>query len=336
MNGIAKTFSVQWHITDTCNLRCRHCYQDSYTFNRDLDTDSVKQIIDKLVNGFEDHKISINMTGGEPFLRKDLFEILDYLDRGSNIDEIYLITNGLLINQENALRIERIGKLKGIKVSLEGSNAGINDSIRGRGTFYKIEQSLMNLMSTSKPVILMFTLADYNWQDIINMFEYARRMGAPRVVLERFVPVGQSRRLIKHVLNSRQWFKIIQDIINYFDLGLAPRDFLAYRAFWIDFANKVDLRGALCDHGDFSMALMPNGDIYPCRRTPVKMGNIISDDLMAIIEALRELRRSYKTKLKGKCRECLVESCIGCRALARAVGNDIFSEDPQCFYDLVK
>jgi radical SAM protein with 4Fe4S-binding SPASM domain len=182
----------------------------------------------------------------------------------------------------------------------------------------------------------MFTLADYNYSDVTNMFDYARRIGIRAVILERFVPEGQSRSLIKHALTREQWFKVIRDIINYYDLGLTPRDFLAYRAFWIDFADEVEVLGALCDHGENSMALMPNGDIYPCRRTPVKMGNIIHDDMRSIIERLGDLRKGYRSKLQGMCRDCKIDECIGCRALARALANDIYAEDPQCYYNLLQ
>ncbi|OGC42941.1 hypothetical protein A2Y85_00855 [candidate division WOR-3 bacterium RBG_13_43_14] len=329
-----ENFSIQWHITDVCNLRCKHCYQDNYSAMKDLDTDKIKLIIDKISSELSSSKISINLTGGEPFLRKDLFDILNYLDRTSNIEDIYIITNGLLINDENAGQIEQIKKIKGVKISLEGSNEAINDSVRGIGTFRKINQAIRILMSTSKPVILMFTLADYNCLDLTCMFEYAKSMGIHAVILERFVPEGQSRSLIKCVLSREEWFKVIRDLINYFDLGLSPQDFLAYRAFWVDFGNNIEIRGALCDHGENSMALMPNGDIYPCRRTPVKIGNIFSDKINDIIDQLKKMRRDYQLKLKGMCRSCEVDECIGCRALARAICNDIYAEDPQCYYNL--
>ena len=330
------TFSIQWHITDICNLRCKHCYQESYSDLQDLDTGSIKGVITKLAKELPDRKLSINLTGGEPFLRKDLFEIFHLLDSNDNVTEIYLITNGLLITPGKARQLDQIKKIKGIKMSLEGSNAAINDSIRGEGTYGKINDAIQILASFSKPLILMFTLADYNCLDVTNMFEYARSIGVHAVIIERFVPEGQSRSLIKHVLSREQWFKVVRDIINYFDLGLSPYDFLAYRAFWINFKNEIEVLGALCDHGENSMALMPNGDIYPCRRTPVKIGNIIHDHMRSIIERLRDLRNSYRSRLQGMCRDCKIDECIGCRALARALTNDIYAEDPQCYFGLLQ
>src|SRR4030066_2585064 len=95
-------FHIQWHITNLCNLRCTHCYQDDFSREKDLDWTGLKRVSDNLLTTIKewDQPACIHLTGGEPLLKPELFSLLDDLDQQSMVEELGIITNGLLINQE--------------------------------------------------------------------------------------------------------------------------------------------------------------------------------------------------------------------------------------------
>lgn len=335
MELIMRTFGFQWHITNHCNIRCRHCYQNDFTNKQDLDTRTIKNIIDTITSTLHDHAISVNLTGGEPFLRKDFFEILEMLSRQHNIQEIYIITNGTILDDLIIQKLTIYDKLKGIKISLEGSTPELNALIRNHDTYEKIIETIQRIVSRSLPVLLMFTLGSYNHHDVLGMLELARDLGVSGAILERFVPLGRGMSMADQYLKKEEWLTIIKKCINYLDLGIPPYDFLPYRALWVNYQNDVSVQGAKCNLGDDSMALMPNGDVYPCRRLPIAIGNIVRDDFRIILDKLRSYRDEFDRGLEGMCRDCPVTGCIGCRALAYALTGDVRSEDPQCYRDLL-
>jgi radical SAM protein with 4Fe4S-binding SPASM domain len=78
---------------------------------------------------------------------------------------------------------------------------------------------------------------------------------------------------------------------------------------------------------------MPEGTVYPCRRFPISVGNLLEKSLEEIwekSELLEKLR--YKKNLKGKCGRCEVEDCSGCRSLALSLTGDYLEEDPHCWH----
>jgi len=340
-----KEFGFQWHITNFCNLRCTHCYQDDFSRNEDLDTETVQKILHTLSSTLKNSSISINLTGGEPFLRKDLFDILEIFERTKNIKEYNIITNAIPLNKNKIMALEKFKKLKQLKISLEDSVQERNDAIRGKGAFRKCMDNFQLLTSiSSKEKILMFTLASYNYKHLVNwteqegeheyegMLNFAQNSGADAVILERFVPLGIGKALCADYLKCSEWLEVVENILQFTHLDVTPEDLLPYKAFHIEFKNVREVKGALCNVGDESMALMPNGDIYPCRRLPLKMGNILQDDFNGIVLKLGSLREDYEHHLKGICSACSVHDCIGCRALTYALTGDIHEGDPQCYH----
>lgn len=325
-------FGFQWHITNYCNLRCYHCYQDDFSNNSDLKINENEKILLKIAEKLSDGKITINITGGEPFLYKDIFKLLDAINQIDNIKTFNIITNGLLLNETNVEKLNRIEKLSEIKISLEGGDHESNDKIRGKGVFDKIIMNVENLHRISKKtIILMFTLGSCNYHNLNRMLQLAKCLMVDGVIVERFVPLGKGLLLKNQYLKKDEWFAVVDEIIRFVNLDYNPKELVQYKAFHISFKNSNELKGALCNLGAESMALMPNGDVFPCRRFPTKIGNLLEDDFGEILLRLKILKNNIIENLKGKCRYCLFKGCFGCRALAYALNNDFYSEDPQCF-----
>ncbi len=126
-------FHIQWHITDRCNLRCVHCYSDSFKGDNELDLNGLYSIADNLIDFVKKQKklLTLSLTGGEPLLKEELFLLLDYLSKSSYIKELSIITNGTLIDRYITF-IKDIPKIKNIYVSLDGLEPNSNDLIEVR------------------------------------------------------------------------------------------------------------------------------------------------------------------------------------------------------------
>lgn len=326
-----KNFGFQWHITDHCNLRCKHCYQIKFDKSSELCLEKVKTIIDKIDFSLKNRFITVNITGGEPFLRDDLFDILSYIEDKKNFKEFNIITNATLIDSEKVNNLNKFNKFKYLKISLESLDEKKNDYIRGKGNFKKVIENIKFFkVNSNKKILLMITLGSLNFKEIANFLDFSKDLKVDGVILERFVPIGKGLNLKEFYLKNIEWHDLLKIIIYYLDLNLSPKDLLPYKAFWIDLKNSK-LKGALCNLGDESMALMPNGDIYPCRRLPIVVGNILNEDFGEIISKLKKFKNNIIKNLKGKCKNCEIKDCIGCRALTYAIKGDLFEEDPQCF-----
>ncbi len=326
-----KEFVFQWHITDLCNLRCRHCYQDKFDATKDITIDIWKGILDSMVQSLKTRDytgLSINITGGEPLISPLFFPIMEFLEELDFIREVNIITNGINLKALYP-RLRLYKKLNYIKVSLEGPNPEVNDLIRGKENFEKV---MCNITDMPERIVLMYTLTKFNYNKIEDMYKLGLSLGIKGLILERFIPLGVGRDMIEKTLGSEEWLYILKVIAN-----LSNTDWinlLPFRAFFIDLQSK-EVLGALCNLGDESMCLMPDGTVYPCRRLPISIGDLKVDDFADILDRLKTFRSGItKSLLKGRCHLCRINDCIGCRALAYAVTSDIYSEDTQCPKDI--
>jgi len=324
----------QWHITDICNLRCKHCYQSNYTAAAELDIDGLKKIADSisLTASAKNTGIVYNITGGEPFLKKELFPLCAYLDSLKETREYIIITNGMLINTETISRLKTLKKLSGIKVSLESAVPSVNDSIRGKGSFDNAVKSIEMLTREGIPVTVMFTVMKSNLSGIPGLVKLCREIKADGLIIERFIPMGEGSKIKSEVLSKNEWKELAETILDLAGEQTDKLDIYDWRAFWIEILKdgKLNLSGAECNIGKSNFCIMPNADVYPCRRFGLNIGNILQEPLEKIIDS-PVLNNIMNGTRKGKCKECEYLDCRGCPALAYHLSGDYLAEDTQCY-----
>jgi radical SAM protein with 4Fe4S-binding SPASM domain len=331
------SFHIQWHITNLCNLRCQHCYQNDFSKTNDLDWPGLKKVSENIFSALRewDQKACIHLTGGEPLLKPELLPLLSDLDQQSVVEELGVITNGLLLDQKVINRLSTFSKLKKIKISLDGANPEMNDSIRSEGTFDQVIRNLPFIKETGRfEILFMFTVMKRNIKNLPSFFKLCQDLDIDGLIIERFIPLGRGREIIGEVLGKEEWKEMIGMLLDFFPAVEEEHPFLPYQAFQISFnKEEPELLGAPCVIGRDGMCVMPNGDVFPCRRFPIPMGNLLNVSLKTIwekSELLEKLRR--KENLKGKCGRCEMEDCRGCRSLALALTGDYQEEDPHCWY----
>lgn len=327
-------FNFQWHITNRCNLRCRHCYQENFQ-DSEGGEGYFLLVAHRLMEELEKRDLytTINITGGEPLLvGEELFSLLHYLNSHPRVAELMIITNGLLLEKNLLFRLEECQKLTTLKISLEGASSFTNDAIRGRGVFEKVVDKIKLAQEISfLDLVLMFTLSKRNVKEFSSMLALAQNLGVEGVIVERFIPQGRGREMKEAVLSREEWKSLLEELVNVCELECTPYELLPYKAFWIKGGKEGEVLGALCNLRE-ALCLMPEGTIFPCRRFPYPLGNILKDGLGKAIDSpfLETLKdRKY---LKGRCSYCQVEGCYGCRALAYALFDDPYYEDEQCFW----
>lgn len=324
----------QWHVTDMCNFRCRHCYQDNFTRNGEFDLPDLIKVYENILSAAKNKKIVVSLTGGEPFLKNELFELMGYLDNREEIEQIFVITNASLLDEDILKKLEPVRKFKQIKISLDGATKETNDRIRRAGSFDLILNNIKLLQARAKlEIVIMFTAMKSNAHEVPALIQLCRSLAVDGLIIERFIPLGQSRNLTGEVLSQTDWHGIVCGLSDSLEIDAQDEDLLPCKAFWIKFKeDDLEILGAHCNLGEDNFAILPNGDLLPCRRFNLKIGNLFSQNLSEIIRNSKVLKEvSDRNNLFGKCRTCQINSCRGCRALAYAVSGDYLTADNQCW-----
>jgi len=340
-------FYFQWHITERCNLHCIHCYQEGYNIHPEFSFAQLKKIANKITLALKKwHKKGrIALTGGEPFLKKELFPLMDYLEQNEYIWRIGILTNGTLIDEKVADRLKTFQKLYYIQISLDGASEETNDFIRGKGSYEKAINSFRLLHRKGINTRLMFTVHKRNIQEVPSLIDLAIKEKINTLTIERFVPEGKGVKIKDWFLSKEEVHKLFQYVSWRSDKEYQrgnPLQILKYRTLWAnidpgrarttDIPLEIDL-GGMCSIGIDSLTIISDGTVLPCRRLPIPIGNLKNDSIFKIwytSDLLWKIRN--KNNLKGKCNKCdLIPRCSGCRAIAYATTGDYLAEDPQCW-----
>ena len=341
-------FYFQWHITDRCNYRCKHCYQDEYSGAQELDWKKLKSVADKIVLALKKWSVKgkIAITGGEPLLKLELFQLLDYLEDSPEVEHFEILSNGTLLTDEMVTRFKEYGKFHSFQISLDGSSPKTHDRIRGKGSFEKALDSIRLLRSKKVPVRLMFTIHRGNAKDISQLIDLAIDEDVDSITTERFVPTGSGKELSNLVLSPSELKDIYYDVSKRADEEYTKGTklkILKHRSLWVLIdpdRSKIEANtpvhtdlGAMCSIGIDSLCILPDATVLPCRRLNIPIGNLLRDSVFKIwytSDLLWQFRN--KNNLKGKCHNCeFIPRCGGCRATAYAITGDYLAEDPQCW-----
>ena len=344
---------VVWNCTRRCNLKCVHCYSQSQNirYEGELTTEEGKRLIDSMA----DFGAPVLLfSGGEPLIRKDLFELIRHATaRGLRA---VISTNGTLISTEAAARL-RDFNLSYVGVSLDGTEA-VNDRFRGvEGAYARAMNGIRACLAAGLKVGLRFTINRRNAGEIPAIFRIIREEGIPRVCFYHLVYTGRGSALIGEDLDHAETRAAVDQIIDltaelqrrgdpkevltvdnhadgvYVYLRLLRED--AARA-----AQVLELlqfnegnssgRGIACVSWD--------GTVHPDQFwRHLSLGNVRERDFGAIwTDSNNELLMKLKDKkryVQGRCARCKWLGICGgnFRVRAEAVTGDLWAPDPACY-----
>lgn len=328
-----KEFYFQWHFTDNCNLRCKHCYQQDYA-TEDLPFSDLLKIAATIEQTLKTWKRlgRISLTGGEPFLHpKTLFTLLNFFEKSPHTSWVGILTNGTLISDECIQQLQAITKLREVQISLDGATEITHNRNRGDGVFALALKALDSLKSAGITSAVMCTLTKENIGEALNMVDLALDHGVSAITFERCLPLGEGSRhdIAPTAQEVRDVFMQLARIKK--NLGEnAPLKIRTSRPLWG--LTNPDF-GGYCPVGVSSLCIMHNAEILPCRRLEIPIGNVLSEGIYKAwytAPLLWEIRK--KNKLDFACGSCsLLSKCSGCRAAAYAWSGDYLGKDPHCW-----
>lgn len=328
---MVKRFVLQWHLSEACNLKCLHCYQENHC--------PIQLEYDKLViiyNQFKDllkalqMKGHINLTGGEPLCNPYLFKILDLIKNDHDLITFSLLTNGTLVTEEIATKIKSYNPYY-VQVSLEGGKK-TNDYIRGNGTYKSIALGITNLKKNDIYTSISFTATNLNYKEFPKVIKYAKKYHVDNVWSDRYIPLGNSedKKLSLNYEETREYLRIMQQertkLLHQKD---NKTTISMYRA--LQFQMTHDFAYG-CTAGDTLLTVMENGDLVPCRRMPIVVGNLFQNDMTYLYfnsPILKDLRRNT---IPDECQACeSSETCHGgLKCLTYALYKNLNHKDVGC------
>ncbi len=323
---------VAWELTRNCNLNCIHCRASAGLGppTGELNFAECCKIIDEIA-GFASP--TIILTGGEPLIRDDIFDIIEY----GTIKGLRLVIaiNGTLLNKEKAKRL-KTGGIKRVSLSIDGKDSVTHDMFRGvNGSFASVIKAAETLIETALPFQINTTVTQLNVDALEHIYKLVQSIGAVAWHIFLLVPVGRGQGLKGKELSTNTYEQALEwlyDIEKKNELEIkvtcAPHYYRIVK-------EKGDMpKSAGCLAGKNFMFISHKGIAQPCGYLEIHSGDVKKDGIKKVWEEspvfnqLKDLS-SYH----GKCGGCrYLKICGGCRARAYELSGDFLGEEPYCSY----
>lgn len=316
---------IHWEITNKCNFNCIQCYQQNDKVRDNLSDRDLMNIAKKIVDA---GVFQVSVSGGEPFLVKNIVEILTYL-KENNVD-LVVCSNGSYLKDEH-IDVMKNYKIP-IQISLDSSFEEKNNKIRGNEQAFSLAIScIKKLINNNIEVSLAFCATKYNYLDIEGVTELCFKLGIQRLVIGEVLPVYGGFNYENLLFEEETYaeflrcIKILQEKYSNIDIFVNSEWGFLYS----------DICGhAPCTALDRDFAILHNGYVTPCpfiRNPNYFLGNLLKMDVSTIWKKGKETA-FYKAKHLGcsdKCKYYI--SCLGgCKAQLANTNGQIERKDPRC------
>jgi heme b synthase len=337
---------VAWESTQACNLVCRHCRASAQKEPApdELSTSEVLQLIDQIAAL---SKPIFVISGGEPLMREDVFDIAAYASQQGL--RVAISPNGTLITPQIVARMKDVG-IQRVSVSIDGSRAARHDAIRGvPGAFDDAVRGVGYCRDGGLPFQINTTVMRQNVDDLGALHNLTISLGAAAWHVFMLVPTGRGK--VDDELTPQGY----EDILNwaydaalqspiplrvtcgpqFMRLVLTRRDEAEAPLNLVGRTRGLDHMSRGCLAGVGYCFISHRGEVYPCGYLPVLAGSVQQQDFATIYRespVFRQLRDL--SQLEGKCGECsFAHRCGGCRARAYSLTGDFMAAEPYCVYE---
>jgi len=335
-----RTFGLQWHITNECDQRCKHCYIWRKFHNEGLQVvptiKQCKSTIQKFINFCEEMSVIpyLSITGGDPLLYEDFWKLLEIVRKNKIFFTI--LGNPFHLTKEVATRLKEMGCVS-YQMSIDGTRL-THDSLRKSGSFEATLGAIEILRRANIRSMIMMTVSTFNYKECPYVARLCVEHGVNNFTFARYCPTHKDTEFNIPAKEYRGFlsdmWKTYSSLID-FGTKFALKDHL-----WVPFLYEEGLYKLHrqknivfdgCNCGISHMTLLPNGVVYACRRFDSRVGNIYKQSLKTIF--LSQEMNKYRNfdNLIG-CRSCeLLNYCRGCHAVSAGTTGSFFDKDPQCW-----
>ncbi|MBC2581834.1 putative heme d1 biosynthesis radical SAM protein NirJ2 [Clostridium sp. DJ247] len=321
---------VSWNTTNKCNMYCDHCYRNSGLENEgELTTEQGKSLLEEIAKaGF---KIMI-FSGGEPLMRKDIFELISYADE-LGLRPV-LGSNGTLLTEENVKKLKQCG-LKAAGISLDSVDGNRHNKFRKcdnawRDTLF----GMKNCRNIGLPFQIHTTVMKWNKDEIINMANFAEAMGARAYHPFFLVPTGRGENIENEILDTEEYEHLLyllmkkqQETSMEIKPTCAPQ--------FIRVAKDIGMETRFtkgCLAGTSYCIIDPKGNVQPCAYLKELAGNVKESPFSKIWSESSIFNKLRTLQYEGNCGICKSKkNCGGCRARASYYNSgNYMAEDTIC------
>lgn len=323
----ADVFTLQWHITQACDLHCKHCYDRSD--RTPLKIDAAYRILDDLYEFCRGKAVrgQVSFSGGNPFL----YPYFTQLYRAASERGFGLAILGNPVDRKKIEDILEIEKPVFFQVSLEGLEE-YNDEVRGPGHFVRTLEFLDLIRDLGIYSMVMLTLTKGNMDQVLPLAEVLRDR-ADLFTFNRLSLFGEGATLL---LPTREEYAVF---LEHYLAASKHNPVMALKDNLFNILHHqkgMELFGGCAGHGCSAafnfLSLLSDGEVHACRKFPSFVGNILASNLSEIYDSSRA--RRYREGCAA-CASCAIRPvCGGCLAVTSSLGLDAFEKrDPYCFLE---
>lgn len=320
-----EVFNVQWHITNRCDLNCKHCYDR--TSRKELSMEKLEKIMEKIFKFCFKYSLwpQITFTGGNPFLHKSFFKLYEKADEMG-------FTLGILgnpVSEEKLKRIVEIKKPSFYQISLEGLKS-YNDFIRGKGHFKKSIDFLKLLKRYGIYSNVMLTLNKKNINEVFDLIPTINSF-TDSITFNRLALIGEGKNL--EMVDKKEFMNFLHKYVEFAKKNQKIRlkenliNIVLYKEYNEVFGGCTNFG---CGAAFNFVAILPDGEVHACRKFHSYIGNVYREDFETIY--FSEEAEKYR-KPPQECLNCPINRvCRGCLAVTDSLKiNFSYFKDPFCF-----
>lgn len=322
---------LSWNLTQRCNLKCAHCYiRAGEAGQAELSAQEALEVVDQAAGAGTELLI---LSGGEPLLRRDIFEIAGYAS--SRGIAVVLGTNGILIRENTIRRLKEAG-VQGVGISVDSLDPSKHDAFRGMpGALEKAVEGLRRCVAAGVPVLVQTTATPWNYQEIPDLLKFASGEGATGFTLYFLVCTGRGEALTD--ITPSEYEMALGFLLE----GQERYPHMMVRARCAPHILRLAhqrgsplMSSAGCLAGSLYGRIGPGGEVTPCPYLPTQAGNVRDTPLDEIWTSSPLLQQMRSPQLGGRCAICEFRNeCGGCRARVYAASGQLWGEDRFCNYN---
>ena len=343
--GIKPSQAYQWHITDNCDQRCRHCY----LFGEDALAKCVTTPWEMLLRTLDECTLDaarehawpmLAVTGGDPILHPRFWDLAEEIHRRGI--EWVMMGNPFHLSPEVCVRLRQFGVLR-YQMSLDGLEP-FHDYMRKPGSFRATLEALRWLGDAGIESQLMATVSRKNMDDVIACMDVAAEHGAGSFSFARYCATSPEK--AEDYPTPEEYHRFLNRYydkrMDYLKRGCRTAFILKEHLFTLIRLERGEFtvpafsmanRDLVCDgcHLGRTGCILSNGDIVACRRMESAVGNVWRESLAAVRTGEAMARYADVRDIRG-CKDCeLLNWCRGCRAVGYNATGDLHGADPCCW-----
>ncbi len=337
---------LAWETTRRCNLACLHCRAaaGSGPYPGELTTDEGITLLDDLTKMGQ---VVVILTGGEPLLREDIFDLAAYGTRNGH--RMVMAVNGTLLTPQIAARLKEVG-IQRLSISIDGATAASHDRLRAvEGAYDGALAGIAAAREAGLPFQINTTVTRANLTELQDIYELAIKLEAAAHHVFVLVPTGRGELIPEELVTPEEYERTLRQLLTWQREGrlfIKPTCAPQFYRLWRQDAHARGEKITPATHGMEAMTkgclggqgfafVSYKGEVQPCGYLELMAGDIRQTpfpEIWAGSPLFQQLRAV--DDYRGKCHSCQYRKvCGGCRARAYAMTGDVLAEDPICPYE---